>query len=84
MSHTEQVIIDYVLEEILSADDHSTLDVELPLLKNGIIDSMDLQRMVLYLEDRFGVVVADDELIANNFETARSIAAMVERLRGDG
>lgn len=51
------------------------------LLDAGVIDSVGIFELVSYLEGQFGVKVADDEIVPDNFETVERIAALVERLR---
>jgi acyl carrier protein len=47
------------------------------LLEQGIIDSMGVLDLLNYLEEAFGVRVADDELTEDNLGTLRSIARFV-------
>ena len=43
------------------------------LLKNGIIDSLGLMKLVAFLEETFGVRVLDEELIPENFATLEAL-----------
>jgi acyl carrier protein len=49
------------------------------LLDSGTIDSLAMIDLVVYLEDTFGISVATDDLIPENFSTLDSIAAYVAR-----
>jgi acyl carrier protein len=52
------------------------------LLANGIIDSHGLMELVGFIEQRYGISVADDDLLPENFQSLSHIAAFVERKRG--
>lgn len=42
------------------------------------LDSMAVVNVITALEERFGIVVADDEISASTFETLASLSAFVE------
>jgi acyl carrier protein len=48
------------------------------LLASGLIDSLAVLDIVGFLESEFRIVVSDDELVADNFQTIRSLAAFAE------
>jgi acyl carrier protein len=52
------------------------------LLESGLLDSLQLVELVSFVETRFGVEVELDELTPDNFETARGVAALVDRRTG--
>lgn len=71
----------YILENLMFTDDASQLPADLPLLENGIIDSTGVLEIVLFLEERFGVRVADEQMLPQNFDSVEKIAAFVNRLK---
>lgn len=60
------------------------LNDETPLLM-GLIDSGGLMRIVVFLEEAFGVDIEDDDLVAEHFSTVsgidRLIASKLDALR---
>ncbi len=62
----------YVAADADLAEDASLLD-------RGIIDSTGVLEVIAFLEDTFGIEVADDELIPENLDSIGQIAAFVER-----
>jgi acyl carrier protein len=52
------------------------------LLDSGILDSASILELVSFLESRFGIVIPDDELLPENFETINAIVALVEEKGG--
>lgn len=55
-------------QQLLAAD-----PVELP----SALDSSDLLELAGHLEDSFGVVIADEEIVVENFVTVRRLAELV-------
>jgi acyl carrier protein len=62
----------YVADPAKLADDASFLD-------QGIIDSTGVLEVVTFLEDKFGIVVGDDEMLPENLDSLRNLTAFVER-----
>jgi acyl carrier protein len=77
MRTTEQ-LRDFIIEELRWAGPREQLTDDYPLLENHVIDSMGLLKIVQFLETKYGVQVADEELVPTNFGTLESIAKLVE------
>jgi len=75
----ESTIRNYILENYLFTDDQSALSSEDSFLEKGILDSTGILEMIYFLEETFGISVADDELVPENMDNLRNIAAYVER-----
>ena len=50
-----------------------------PLLKNGLIDSLGILEVVAFLEKEFSIVVSDEELLPENFESVQSLSSFVQQ-----
>ena len=48
-------------------------------LEHGIVDSTGVLELVLYVEESFGIMVDDDELLPENFDSISSLAQYVAR-----
>ena len=83
---TEAEVVDetrrYITENFLYARPDRVVGEDEHLMERGIIDSMGMMELIGFLEDRFGVHPADDEITEPNFATLRRIAAFVARKRG--
>ena len=71
----ESVINDYISREIVQDPTVLPLSNETSLLKSGILDSLSLLRLVVFLEERFQLSVAETELLPENFDTVNAICA---------
>ena len=48
-----------------------------PLLSSGVIDSMGTMEVVMFLESTFDIVLSDDEMLDDNFETLQRMTDFV-------
>ena len=67
-----------ILEEIQPGVDYSTCTT---LIDDHILDSFGILSLVSEIEDAFDVEVAPAELVAENFNSAESLWAMIKRLK---
>lgn len=58
-----------------------SIDAELPLVQNGVLDSIELLQLVEFLEKEIGIEVADTEILPSNLRSLRVIEEFVERKR---
>jgi len=76
----EQKLKHFIAAELMYADDDA-LSAEEPLLGSGIVDSLGIMRLVSYIEEEFGVVVPEEDLVPEHFQSVNRLAAFVERLQ---
>lgn len=62
---------------------HPKIDFSAPhdLVKEGILDSIDIVTLIGEIDEVFGVSVPVEEITPENFSSVESICKMVERLR---
>lgn len=78
----EDRVRQYLREELGVASSQS-LDDDVMLIEQGIIDSLGIFQMVQFLESELGVVVEDDELLLENFQTIGHIGGFVRAKLGE-
>ena len=49
------------------------------LIESGIIDSLGILKLLEFLEAKFSIHIADEELIPENFESIESIESFISR-----
>ena len=64
----------YVADPAKLAEDASFLD-------QGIVDSTGVLEVVTFLEEKFGIVVGDSEMLPENLDSLKNLTAFVERKR---
>jgi acyl carrier protein len=73
------LIRDYISKNLLFSDSGFHYDDDASFLDEGIIDSLGIIELVTFVEKRFGVSVADHELIPDNFDSVRKLDAYIQR-----
>jgi len=69
----ETVINDYISREFVRNPALLPLANETPLLDSGILDSLGLLRLVVFLEERFSITMGDTDLLPENFASVNAI-----------
>lgn len=60
-------------------DGNAPIDPTGSLMEAGILDSTGAMELVLFLEEEFGIRVADSELVPENLDSIEKLAAYVAR-----
>lgn len=74
----ESTIEKFIVNELIFGAEGTKLDPDQSLISSGVIDSLAILRLITFIEETFGVVVDDEEVVAENFETVNVIKAFVQ------
>jgi acyl carrier protein len=74
---TDTIIADFIKDKLLGEDDELVLRSNASLVSAGILDSVSVLKLLVFIEERFSVKVADEELTPGNFETIERITAFI-------
>ena len=74
----------FILDEFLPGEDPAELTTETPLITGGILDSIATLKLVLFLEERWGIKLGAHETSPDHLDTIARIAALVQSKRGQG
>ncbi|MGI9071658.1 MAG: phosphopantetheine-binding protein [Bryobacteraceae bacterium] len=75
---TETIITKFISEELLRGDGEIPPEPNASLISTGILDSLGLLKLLLFIEERFNLKVKDGEVHPSNFETVNQITAFIE------
>jgi acyl carrier protein len=75
----QREVREFVVQNFLFGQDNSGLTEEQSFLENGIIDSTGVLELVAFLEQQYGIAVGDRELLPENLDSIRNVAAFVSR-----
>jgi acyl carrier protein len=70
---------DFVVGNFLLGMDGVTIGDRESFLDTGLVDSTGILEFVVFLEEKWGVSVADEELLPENFDTIENLTAFVLR-----
>ncbi len=69
----------FIGENFMFQEDLQSLADDASFLENGIIDSTGVLELVCFLENTFGIEVADEEMLPENLDSIRAVSAYVTR-----
>ncbi len=70
----------YLVDELFFGDPDAILGTDDDLFELGL-DSLGVNRLVVFIERRLEARVPDAEVVADHFRTLRALVALVERCR---
>jgi acyl carrier protein len=75
----KQQIRSFILNNYLFTEDEGKLSDTDSLMESGTMDSTGVLELIMFLEETFGVKVADHEMVPANLDSVVNIVAYVER-----
>ena len=74
-----EVLTDYI-REVVAKNGLPLPTLDQPLLdsEGGVIDSMGMWPLIVFVESRFGIKVEDTDLMQENFRTLRALIKFIE------
>ena len=75
--NTAEQIRSFLAENFMLSSDGFTLVDDASLLEAGVVDSTGILELTMFVEDTFGVEVADQEIVPENFDTVNAIVDYV-------
>jgi acyl carrier protein len=73
----EKTVKDFILKEFLPGEDPAELTVATPLITGGVLDSIATLKLVLFIEEHFGVALEAHEVSPEHVNTIADIARLV-------
>lgn len=73
----------FLLTEIATDLCKKSLDPDEDLLEQGIIDSLGVMKLILFMEEAFGIKVIDEEIIPDNFQTLNIMVKFIEQKKNN-
>lgn len=77
----DKVIIDYIIAEV-ATERLEQIDVKEDLLGSGIINSMGMMKILLFIEKKFNVQVPPEDMTLENFMSVERIQRYVSSKQG--
>jgi acyl carrier protein len=74
---TKEILRQFIRQELLAHQDSAEIHDEDNLLESGMIDSLGIMRLVAFVEEKFGMKVAYEDITIDNFQSIDAIFAYV-------
>jgi acyl carrier protein len=78
----EQAVTSFIVDNFLFGNKADAPAPDTSFMETALIDSTGILELVAHLEAQYGISVGDDELIPENLDSVRNIAAFVVRKKG--
>lgn len=72
-------IKNYIAETFLFSDDGFNMSDDISFLDEGIIDSMGVLELIMFVEETFGISVEDDDIKPENFDSVNKLYEYIHR-----
>jgi acyl carrier protein len=82
VSESEDIIRNFIVDEL--DDDDTPISIETHLFETGLVDSMNLVRLLAFLEEKFAVQIPVSTVNDQNFATIAAIGGLVDSIRNHG
>lgn len=85
MISSDNVELDPLTEYIHTYAPHLASEVteDTPLLELGLLDSLDLIKLIAFLERRYHIVVPEEDIISDNFRNLVAIRTLIDRITAE-
>lgn len=80
----EAQVRSHILEDFLFTNDETKLQNTDSFLEEGIVDSTGVLELVMFVEEKFGVQVDDEDIVPENFDSVEQLARYVRQKTGAG
>ena len=75
-SGVQSKLINYINQELLQSKDVS-VDPETPLLEWGILNSLNIARIISFIRETYQIHIPPDKIVGENFKNISSISQLV-------
>ena len=79
MGNIEEKIRGFIAENILFSDNGYPHADDTSFREDGIVDSMGIMELVMFVDESFGIAVEDEELVPDNFDSVSRLAAYIRQ-----
>jgi len=72
----------FIIENYLYGQDGNDFADDTSFLEKGLIDSTGVLELVSFVQEKYGISVADEELIPDNFDSIQNLSAFIIKKNG--
>jgi acyl carrier protein len=72
-------LIEFVRTELVREKKYDQVGINENLITSGVIDSLGIMKLILFLEEKYSVKITDEDLTPENFESIQSVFSLVKK-----
>jgi len=76
MNEIENDVREFISENFILDGEH--LEADASLTRRGVLDSMGVLELIMFVEERFGVKVPDEDTVPENFDSIERIVRYLD------
>ena len=69
----------FIVENFMFGQENKDFSDEASMLESGLIDSTGVLELVAFVEEKYGISVADEDLLPINFDSVDNLAGYVRK-----
>jgi len=73
----------FITENFLASSNFQNLEDTTSFLENNIVDSTGVLEIIQFIEDTYGISIADEELVPENLDSIENLTSFVMRKLGE-
>lgn len=77
--HISETLTKFILDNFSGNLNKQTLNGDEDLLEQGIIDSLGVMGLISFMEEQFGIIVNDEEVVPENFQSVNAIQSYLQQ-----
>jgi len=83
--NVQEVLTDYISKEVVAKTGQPMPTLDQPLLdsQGGVIDSLNMWPLIVFIESHFGIQIEDTDIMQENFQTLRALVKFIETKRSE-
>ena len=75
---SRELIRKFIVSQFAKTNEHTTVTDQDNLITNGLIDSLGIMQLISYLEETFSIMIKDEEVVPDYFESIEAISLLVQ------
>jgi acyl carrier protein len=75
----EKTIEEFIQSNLIENLNSPNLGSADNLIETGVIDSLGIQKLLVFIEETFNLTISDDELIPDNFQSIKAISNFISQ-----
>jgi acyl carrier protein len=79
-----RTLTDFVTAEFAAPRQAPAPAPDFPIVDAGLVDSLGLFKLISFIEEKFSVTIAPEDILIENFATINAAAALVSAIRSAG
>jgi acyl carrier protein len=84
MSETRQAVMNFLLGLAPTDESRARLNDQTELMNSGVLDSFGVVQLILFVEEKFGIRIPDNEIGPDLFASASTISDYIDARRPAG